>query len=227
MGKFAITLTALMLAATPLAFGSASGGPMSGGADTGGMTSAPRMTPQQRAANSYNAGLNHKKKAQEYEQKAAATTDAKDRDKLLEKAKGQYEDAVDDYKKAIKIDPMQYQAMNEMGYAYRKAGNFKDSVDAYNQALKVKPDFAPAIEYRAEAYLGLSMFKEVQDAYLSLVRTNQDEAAALMKALESWQQSHQDEANPDVKAFNDWIVERKAVAMTTQTLSTNNVHAWN
>ena len=67
-------LTALILA--PLAYGAGSG-PMSGGADTGGMTSAPRMTPQQMAAKSYNAGLNHKKRAQEYEEKAAAAKDDK------------------------------------------------------------------------------------------------------------------------------------------------------
>jgi tetratricopeptide (TPR) repeat protein len=226
MTKRSIVFAALTLAAS-LAFGSGSPGPMSGGGDTGGMTAPPRMTPQQRAMSSYNAGLNHKKRAQEYEEKAAVASNDKDRQKQLGKAKDQYEDAVDDYKKAIGYDPTLYQAMNELGYAYRKAGNYKAALDAYNQALQVRPNFPQAIEYRAEAYLGLSMFKEVQDSYLALVRTNQDEAAALMRAMEAWMQTHQENQTPDQKAFNDWIVERKAVAMNTQSLSTNNVKSWN
>lgn len=217
-------LTALILA--PLAYGAGSG-PMSGGADTGGMTSAPRMTPQQMAAKSYNAGLNHKKRAQEYEEKAAAAKDDKDRQKQLAKAKSQYEDGIDDYRKAIGYDNHAYQAMNELGFSYRKVGDYDNAVKAYDAALFVKPDFSPAIEYRAEAYLALAMFQQVKDAYLSLVRTDQDQAAALMRAMETWLQTHQADATADAKAFGDWISERKAVAMNTQSLSTNNVHAWN
>jgi tetratricopeptide (TPR) repeat protein len=185
------------------------------------------MTPQQMAANSYNAGLKHKERAQEYEAKAATAKDDKDRDKQLAKAKSQYEDAIDDYRKAIGYDNHTYQAMNELGYAYRKTGDYEKAVTAYDAALAAKPGFAPAIEYRAEAYLAQSKFKEVQDAYLALVRTDQDQAAALMRALDAWLATHQQDATADAKAFSDWILERKAVAMNTQTLSTNNVHSWN
>ena len=101
---------------------------------------------------SYNAGLNHKKRAQEYEEKAAAAKDDKERDKQLAKAKSQYEDSIDDYKKAIGYDMTAYQAMNEMGYAYRKTGDYEMAVKAYNTALTVRPNFTPAIEYRAEAF---------------------------------------------------------------------------
>src|SRR5262249_18935184 len=159
----------------------------------------------------------------EYEDKAATASNDKDRQKQLDKAKDQYDDAVDDYKKAIGYDQTMYQAMNELGYALRKVGNYKDSITAYNMALQVRPNFPQAIEYRAEAYLGLSMYKEVQDSYLALVRDNQDEAAALMRALEAWMQLHQDNQTPDQKAFNDWIIERKAVAMNTLSLSTSNI----
>ena len=75
------------------------------------------------------------------------------------------------------------------------------------------PDFAPAIEYRGEAYLALSQFKQVQDAYLALVRADQDQAAALMRAMEAWLNTHQENATADAKAFSDWVPERKAVAV--------------
>ena len=73
----------------------------------------------------------------------------------------------------------------------------------------------------------MSQFEQVKDSYLALVRADQDQAAALMHALEAWLQTHQQDATADAKAFSDWIVERKAVAENTVSLSTNNVRAWN
>jgi tetratricopeptide (TPR) repeat protein len=226
MGIRYVLIAVAALTATPIAYGNGSG-PMSGGGDTGGMTAAPRMSAQQMAAKRYNAGLNHKKRAQEYEEKAAAASDDKSRDKQLAKAKGQYEDAIDDYKKAIGYDNQLYQAMNELGYAYRKSGDYQMAVKAYDAALAVRSDFSPAIEYRAEAYLALSMFQQVKDAYLALVRSDQDQAAALMRAMEAWLQTHPDKTTADAKAFSEWVLERKAVAINTVSLSTNNVREWN
>jgi tetratricopeptide (TPR) repeat protein len=226
MTRLSMTLAAALLAAAPFAFGSGSG-PMSGGGDTGGMTSAPRMTPQEQAARSYNAGLNHKKRAQEFEEKAAAAKDEKERAKQLAKAKSQYEDSIDDYKKAIGYDMTSYQAMNEMGYAYRKTGDYEMAVKAYNTALTVRPNFTAAIEYRAEAFLAMAQYEQVKDSYLALIRTDQGEAAALMQAMEAWLQTHQQDTTAEAKAFGDWVAERKAVATNTVSLSTNNVRAWN
>ena len=224
--RLILILTALTLT-TPLVHGAGSGSMPSGGGATGGTSQAPRKTPQQMAVSSYNAGLNHKKRAQEYEAKAVTAKNDQDRAKQLAKAKSQYEDAVDDYRKAIGYDKTAYQAMNELGYAYRKSGDYENAVRAYNSALLVKPDFAPAIEYRGEAYLALSMFKDVKEAYLVLFGADQDQAATLMRAMEAWQVLHQGDPAPEVKAFSDWVVERKAVAANTQSLSMDNVHTWN
>ena len=76
---------------------------------------------------------------------------------------------------------------------------------AYNAALAVKSDFSPAIEYRGEAYLALSQFKQVQESYLALVRADQDQAAALMRAMEAWLNTHQEKTTADAKAFSDWV----------------------
>lgn len=223
-----VTILAALTLTTPLVHGAGSG-PMSSGGGTGvGSTmQSPRKTPQQMAVSSYNAGLKHKKRAQEYEEKAAIAKNDKDRAKQLTKAKSQYEDAVDDYRKSIGYDATAYQAMSELGYAYRKGGDYENAVRAYNTALLVKPGFAPAIEYRGEAYLALSMFKDVKDAYLELFRADQDQAATLMRAMEAWQVLHQEDAAPEAQAFSEWVLERKAVAVNTQSLSSNNVHAWN
>jgi tetratricopeptide (TPR) repeat protein len=215
----------MMLATAPLAWGAGSGG-MSGG-DAGSSSPAVRRTPQQMEASSYNAGLNHKKRAAQYEEKAATAKNDAERVKLLAKAKDQYLDAIDDYKKAIGYNNRSYQALNELGYAYRKSGDYQSAVRAYDAALIVKADFAPAIEYRGEAYLALGMFPQVQDAYLALFRADQDQAATLMNAMDAWVQQHPDHATPEAKAFTDWVVERKGLAAQTQSLSSNNTHDWN
>jgi tetratricopeptide (TPR) repeat protein len=227
-----ILLVASGLLTAPFVYGASSGpsGPMGGDIrppENTGLNNMPRRTPQQMAVSSYNAGLNHTKKAREYEDKAAAAKNDKDREKQLAKAKSQYEDAIEDYKKAIGYDDKAYQAMNELGFASRKIGDYKTALAAYNTALSVKPGFAPAIEYRGEAYLALSRFKDVQQAYLELVRIDQDHAATLMIAMEAWQELHAADATPEGKEFAAWVQERKAVAANTVSLSTNNVHSWN
>ncbi len=229
MTKILTMLITLVLTA-PLVYGAGSG-PMggSGSGSTGGasMPDTPRKTPKQMAVSSYNAGLNHKKRAQGYEAKAATAKNDKDREKQLAKAKSQYEDAIEDYKKAIGWDNTAYQAMNELGFACRKTGDYQTALAAYNTALEVKPGFAPAIEYRGEAYLALSRFKDVQQAYLELVRVDQDQAATLMVAMDAWQELHAADATAEGKEFAAWVQERKAVAANTVSLSTNNVHSWN
>ncbi len=234
MTKVLVLLTTLLMTA-PLAYGAGSGpmggggqGPMGGDIKPPEYTGLPdRTTPKQMAVSSYNAGLNHKKRAQAYEAKAATAKNDKDREKHLAKAKSQYEAAIEDYQKAIGLDSGAYQAMNELGFAGRKTGNYTVSLAAYNSALRVKPGFTPAIEYRGEVYLALSRFKDVQEAYLELVRADPDQAAALMAAIEAWQGLHEADATAEAKEFLTWVQERKAVAANTLSLSTNNLHPWN
>jgi tetratricopeptide (TPR) repeat protein len=225
----------VMLILTPSVYASGSGGMGGGGMGGGGGMSESGATPgaphaktsEQLAVQSYDAGLNHKKRATQYEQKAASAKDEKERDKQLAKAKEEYTNAIADYKKAIGLNNKAYQAMNELGYAFRKTGDYESSVKAYNAALIVRPDFTPAIEYRGEAYLALGQFDKVKESYLTLFRDDQDHAAILMKAMDAWIEQHPDQSAPDAKAFSDWVTERKTVAAQTQSLSMNNVHAWN
>jgi tetratricopeptide (TPR) repeat protein len=212
-----------LLIGTSAAFGAGSG-PMDGGGGMGDVSSV-RRTPQQLEARSYNAGLNHKKRAVQYEQKAAKAKSDADRDKLLAKARSQYQDSIEDFKKAIGYNNRSYQAFNELGYALRKTGDYDTAVKAYDAALSLKADYAPAIEYRGEAYLALGQLDAVKEAYLNLFRDDQDQAATLLQAMEAWSTANGD-GSPDTKAFADWVAERKRVAGQTQSLSMNNARDW-
>jgi tetratricopeptide (TPR) repeat protein len=191
-----------------------------------GGSALPSRTPAQVANGAYKSGQKYKKRAVKHEQKAAAASDPEKRDKYLEKARKQYKKSVDEYLKAYNYNRSFHEALNELGYAYRKIGEYDNAIRAYNTALNVKPDYAQAIEYRGEAYLALGMFEKTQKAYMTLFRTDQDQAALLMAAMESWMENETRAAGPDADAFIAWIEERRALAAGTQTLSLNNHRDW-
>jgi tetratricopeptide (TPR) repeat protein len=53
----------------------------------------------------------------------------------------QYADAVDAYKKALKINPDCIDAHVNLGALYYKLGKYSDAIDVYKHAVKIKPDF--------------------------------------------------------------------------------------
>ena len=57
---------------------------------------------------------------------------------------GKYQLAIDDYNKAIKINPDYVDAYNDRGIAYHKSGNYKNALDDYNRAIKINPDYVKA-----------------------------------------------------------------------------------
>ena len=188
-------------------------------------TAPEARSPAQQARTHYKAGLNHKKKAWKLEEKAAKAKDEKGKAKHLANAQKEYARAIERYRKAIQADNTHFEAMNELGYAFRKSGDFENAIRAYNTALFVKPDFPEAIEYRGEAFLALGLFDQTKEAYLALFRDAPEQAALLMQAMETWV-TEQGTASADAAAFAAWVAERKALAGQTQTLSMNNLRRW-
>ncbi len=58
---------------------------------------------------------------------------------------GNYEKAVEFYKKAISLDPNNADAMTDMGVAYRRLKKPDESVAAFRQAIIIRPDHALAL----------------------------------------------------------------------------------
>jgi tetratricopeptide (TPR) repeat protein len=53
----------------------------------------------------------------------------------------QYADAVEAYRKAVKIKPDYIDAYVNLGAVYYKLGKYSDAIDSYKHAVKIKPDF--------------------------------------------------------------------------------------
>ena len=199
----------------------------SGAVSGGSAPSAGRSrTPEQMATGAYKSGQKYRKRAEKYERKAAEADNDKSRAKYTDKADAQYEKSIEKYLQAYAFNNSFHEALNELGYAYRKTGDYHNAVRAYNTALKVKPDYSRAIEYRGEAYLALGLFEKTKEAYMVLFRADQDEAVLLMEAMQSWLADAGDSSTGEADAFASWIEERKALAAGTQTLSMNNRRDW-
>jgi len=62
---------------------------------------------------------------------------------------GRYQDAVDNYKQVILLDPGYVVAYNRLGIVYSHLGQYPLAVDNFNEALRLKPDYAEAYNNRA------------------------------------------------------------------------------
>jgi len=189
-----------------------------GGSMSGGGTDLPeqRMTPEDRARESYNSGVRRLKDAIEYEEDAAKATEPKKIAKANDKARKAYERAAKEFTRATKDLPTMHEAWNYLGYANRHLGDYDASLAAYAKALALRPNYPEAIEYRGEAFLGLNAIEDAKQAYLSLARSSPALAKELMNAMDKW--LAQKRENPSgveqstVQNFEAWVKEQRSMA---------------
>ncbi len=209
--SYLVIILTLTLAAPLQAADSGSGG--------GGMQQSrpmKRLTPEEKAVASYNAGIKHRDKAAKFEQKALDETNEKKFAKLQKKIAKEYKRAIKDYEKAVGHYPRFYQAHSSLGYALRKVGRFEESLAAYDVSLDINPVFDQAIEYRGEAYLGLNRLDEAKEAYIDLFQNDRSLADQLMAAMLAWVTERRDDAEgldtTVVEQFAEWVEQRNELA---------------
>jgi len=186
-------------------------------------SSAPRLTPEQEAAQRYNDGLKHKDKADALAREAEAeTSDAKKRAKLEASARKEYEKAMKEFLAATDRNPAMFQAHGGLGYVYRRTGDLAAALKAYDRALELEPRYTPAIEYRAEAYLGVNRLDDAKTAYMTLFNADRARADELAVAMQTWlQKRRQDAAGlaPEtIEDFAKWLSQREEIASQTSAL---------
>ena len=109
---------------------------------------APQMTPEQKAVESYNRGLRYRNKAWKLEEKAGEVT-GKEKAKLESKLNEQFKKAARSFEQAIEGQPKFYEAHGSLGYALRRQGEYAAALEAYDRALSLNPNYPEAMEYRA------------------------------------------------------------------------------
>ena len=220
----AILLT--LIIATPLHAADSGGG----GGGMGSQQSMKRLTPEEKAAVSYNSGIKHRDRAAKYEQQAIEQTNEKKLAKLQKKIAKEYARAIKDYEKSIGHYGRFYEAHNSLGYALRKVGRYEESLAAYNVAIKINPYFDQAIEYRGEAYLGLNRLDEAKEAYIDLFKNDRTLADQLMAAMIVWVADRREDAeglaSVVVEQFAVWVEQRGELASFVHPMDNDARSSW-
>lgn len=223
--KSALTLAAAMCLwqASPMANGTSA----PPAAPSPGMTMR-ELTPEERANEAYNKGMDHRNKGNKYEKEALSAKKPEDRQKSEAEAREEFGKALKDFEKAAGFFPTHFASYNGMGFAYRKLGDYNKALEMYDKSLQLQPNFSDAIEYRGEAYLGLNRLDDAKQAYLALLGSNRNNADMLMAAMRSWVTARR--ANPEgvepatIDAFETWLKERAGIAQQTASMSLASAH---
>jgi tetratricopeptide (TPR) repeat protein len=90
----------------------------------------------------------------------AAAAGSEDMDEKIQEAvssikEKDYKDAIERLKEVLDDSSDNADALNYLGYSYRKLGDYKQALDYYQQALDVDENHKGANEYIGEAYLEL------------------------------------------------------------------------
>jgi tetratricopeptide (TPR) repeat protein len=204
------------------------GGMGGGGMGTVGGARKER-SPEKAAQSNYEKGLKKRDNALGHEADAKEASDDSRRDKSLNKARKDWESAIEYYQTAVEKKPDFHEAWSDMGFALRKLERYDESLAAYDKALKIKPDYPNALEYLGEAYLKLNRLEDVRSTYMKLFPVDRSQATLLMTALEEWATRAQTEPPQgiepaELEAFLTWIKERKELSAQAGEISVS--RAW-
>lgn len=84
--------------------------------------------------------------------------------------KGKFEDAIDNYNKAIRISPDIHLHYCGRGLAYDNLHQYQRAIDDYNHAIRLKPDYADAYFLRGNSYDGLGLYQQAIKDYNEAIR---------------------------------------------------------
>jgi Flp pilus assembly protein TadD len=83
---------------------------------------------------------------------------------------GDWDGAVNAMQRAVAATPLNADAYNWLGFAYRKLGNFDASFAAYREALRLDPGHRAAHEYIGEAFLLTGQLAQAEAHLAELAR---------------------------------------------------------
>ena len=89
---------------------------------------------------------------------------------------GMYKEAIEEFKKVIRIKPDYADAHYSLGGAYMKLDMYKEAIEAYKQVIRIDPDNVSAHSNLGEIYKKLDMHKEAIEAFKQVIRINPDDA---------------------------------------------------
>ena len=90
----------------------------------------------------------------------------------------QFDAAINNYKKALKINPYYADAYSNMGNALKDKGDLEAAIESYKQALKIKPDYAEAYNNMGIALKDKGDLEASIESYKQALKIKSDYAEA-------------------------------------------------
>ena len=91
---------------------------------------------------------------------------------------GDYEKAIEAYKRAIQLDPSSVDFYYHLGMAFSSLGRFKDATQAYNSAIRLRPEYAAAYYNLGHAYSNLREYDKAVRAFQRAIQYEPDHVEA-------------------------------------------------
>ena len=92
--------------------------------------------------------------------------------------RGEYQQAIDCYNKAIELDPEDADTYNNKGIALKSLGEYQQAIDCYDKAIKLKPDDLKAYYNKGDALRELGDHQQAIDCYDKAIELTPDYADA-------------------------------------------------
>jgi tetratricopeptide (TPR) repeat protein len=87
---------------------------------------------------------------------------------------GQFDKAIDDYSKAIELNPKYTKAYYNLGVAYANLGQWDKAIDDYNRTIGIDPDFTDAYYNRGIAYANIGTWDKAIEDYSRVIGIRPD-----------------------------------------------------
>ena len=91
---------------------------------------------------------------------------------------GEFEDAIYNCTRALRIDPNYAKAYNKRGIVYDRLGDYEYAIDDYTRAIRIDPDYADAYNNRGFTYNNLGEYEKAIFDYTRAIRIDPDYAEA-------------------------------------------------
>ena len=94
---------------------------------------------------------------------------------------GQYQQAIEEYDKAIKLNPNDAIGYRPRGSSYYLLGQYRRAIEDYDKAIELKPSDARAYGTRGNSYLALGQDERAIEDYDEAIKLDPDNAEAYNK----------------------------------------------
>jgi len=117
---------------------------------------------------------------------------------------GQYDKAISEYTKALKIKPTYFGVYYNRGYTYVIKGKYDDAIRDFNKALELNPKYAKAYHIRGIAYASKGQYSEaITDYTKALEISPQDAVAYCNRGIAYYFRKEYEKSWKDIKKAQD------------------------